>query len=202
MNRRAKPDPRPNLRIVAGLWKGRNLEFLDLPGVRPTPNRVRETLFNWLAPYIEGATCLDLFAGSGALGFEAVSRGAAAATLVENDRRICTQIENEILRFGSETIHVVAAEARRFVKEASTAYDVVFLDPPFGDGLAQKTLTALAENSRILQPASLIYVEWESETEIAPPPGLDWLRRAQAAEVQYALLGNGTNAAGPNPTSS
>ncbi len=189
MNRRAKSDPRSNLRVIAGRWKGRNLEFLDLPGVRPTPNRVRETLFNWLAPHVEGAACLDLFAGSGVLGFEAVSRGAATATLVESDRRICGQIENEILRFGAETIHVVASDARRFVQEANTAYDVVFLDPPFNRGLVQKTLAALAENDRILQPASLIYVEWESETEIAPPPALHWLHRKHASQVQYALLG-------------
>lgn len=184
MNRRVKS----SLRVIAGRWKGRKLEFLDLPGVRPTPNRVRETLFNWLAPHLEGTACLDLFAGSGALGFEAVSRGAATATLIESDPRICEQIGKEILRFGAETIRVVASDARRFVQQTDTAYDVVFLDPPFNRGLAQETLTAIVK-SRILRPTSLIYLEWESGTALAPPPALHWLHRGRASEVQYALLG-------------
>lgn len=182
-------NPRPKVRIIAGRWKGRNLEFPDLPGVRPTPNRVRETLFNWLAPNIRGANCLDLFAGSGALGFEAVSRGAQAATLVESDRRICEQLENEIARLSAKTVRVAAADAERFIRGADTAYDVVFLDPPFERGLAQKTLDAIAENDRILRTGALVYVEWEPATEITPPPGLDWLRRGQASQVRYALLG-------------
>ncbi len=185
VNARAKS----TLRLIGGRWRRRNLEFLDLPAIRPTPNRVRETLFGWLAPGIEGAACLDLFAGSGVLGFEAVSRGAAAATLVESERRICAQIASEIARFGAGAIKVVTADAQAFVRRARTAYDVVFLDPPFGAGLAQKTLTALADNARILAPTALIYVEWEAKTEITPPAGLDVLRIKRASEVQYALLG-------------
>ncbi len=185
MNARTKAQ----LRIIGGRWARHNLKFLDLPEVRPTPNRVRETLFNWLAPYIEGAACLDLFAGSGALGFEAVSRGAASATLVESNRRICTQIKSEIARFDTGAIKVIAADAHAFVRQTRNRYDIVFLDPPFGGGVAQKTLTALAENGHILSPASLVYVEWRSETGIAPPAGLNILRQKQASEVQYALLG-------------
>ncbi len=177
------------LRIIGGRWRRRNLEFLDLPEIRPTPNRVRETLFNWLAPRIAGAACLDLFAGSGVLGFEAISRGAASAALVENNRRICTQLESEAARFGSDAIKVFTADAHAFVHRARTAYDVVFLDPPFGGDLAQKTLAALAENHRVLSPTSLIYVEWEAKTELTPPAGLALLHKKQAAGVQYALLG-------------
>ena len=180
---------RSKLRIVGGRWRRRGLEFLDLPQVRPTPNRVRETLFNWLAPRIEGAVCLDLFAGSGVLGFEAVSRGAAEATLVEIDRRVRAQIESEIRRFGTGVVRVVAADARAFARRAHTAYDVVFLDPPFGMGLVPVMLNALAGNPRILAPAALVYVEWEAGVGLTLPGELRVLRRKQASGVQYALVG-------------
>ena len=177
------------LRIIGGRWRRRNLEFPELSEIRPTPNRVRETLFNWLAPSIEGAKCLDLFAGSGALGFEAVSRGAAAATLIESNQKICAQIESEIARFATTAIKVVNADAPSFIQRARSAYDVVFLDPPFDNGLVHKTLQALTENRHVLSATSLIYVEWEAQTNIVPPIGLDILRQDQASKVQYALLG-------------
>ena len=184
MNGRTKS----GLRIIGGRWGGRNLEFLGAAGIRPTPNRVRETLFNWLASRIEGANCLDLFAGSGALGFEAVSRGAAAATLVEKDRQACAQIKSESTRFDTGAVRVVAADAFAFIRQARPAYDIVFLDPPFDRGLVRKALATLAENSRILSPSASIYIEWEPKTGVTPPPGFKVLHKKQASEVQYALL--------------
>ena len=157
---------------------------------------MRETLFNWLAPRIEGASCLDLFAGSGALGFEAVSRGARAATLVESNPRICAQIESEIARFATDAITVIQSDACAFVKQAHTAYDVIFLDPPFDGRHLQKTLAALAASKRVLSPTSLIYAECAAQTEIAPPTGLSVLRCNRASEVQYALLGYNPDEAG------
>ena len=181
------------LRIIGGRWRRRNLEFLNLPGIRPTPNRVRETLFNWIALDIEGAKCLDLFAGSGALGFEALSRGAAAATLIEIEPRVCAQLESEITRFGATGVEVITADAHTFLKQASGAYDIIFIDPPFGAGLAQEALALIALNSRILSPASLIYVEQETDANITPPTGFSVLRQKQTPEVLYALLGVRSN---------
>ena len=176
------------LRIIGGQWRNHHLEFRDLPAIRPTPNRVRETLFNWLAPGIEGAACLDLFAGSGALGFEAVSRGAASANLVDNDPHVCAQIRREIARFGNDAVRVTAADAHAFVCQTDSAYDVVFVDPPFGAGLARTTLELLAKNNHILSPMALIYLEWEAGTPIEPPDTFGFLRQQRAAEVQYGLL--------------
>ena len=110
--------PPGKVRIIAGDWRGRHLEFADEPHLRPTPDRVRETLFNWLQPAIDGAVCLDLFAGSGALGFEALSRGAAHATLVDADARACAQIRREAKRFGARGIEVVHDSAERFIANA------------------------------------------------------------------------------------
>ena len=175
------------LRIIGGRWKRRNLEFRDSPEIRPTPNRVRETLFNWLASRIEGAACLDLFAGSGALGFEAVSRNAASARLVESERRTCAQLESEVRRFGAKEIRITRADARVFVRQARSAYDVIFLDPPFGRGLVEETMTGILNNSQLLSPTSLVYVERESA--VAPPAGWDVLREGRTSEVWYALFG-------------
>jgi len=107
--------PPGKVRIIAGDWRGRRLEFAGEPHLRPTPDRVRETLFNWLQPAIGGAVCLDLFAGSGALGFEALSRGAAHATLVDADARVCAQIRREAKRFGAQGIEVVHDSAESFI---------------------------------------------------------------------------------------
>ena len=176
------------LRIIGGRWKRRNLEFLKLPEIRPTPIRVRETLFNWIADYIEGANCLDLFSGSGVLSFESISRGAKSATLVEINPRICTQIKSEITRFNNDTIKIITDDVDVFLRQTCTKYDIVFIDPPFNFELAQKTLTTLVQNKHILSPTSLIYIEWGSKTRITPPIELSVLRQKQASKVQYALL--------------
>lgn len=179
---------KPELRIIGGRWRRRNLGFSSLPEVRPTPNRVRETLFNWLSGHIEAATCLDLFAGSGALSFEAISRGAASATLVEKNPLVCKQLEHEIARFNACTIHAVLEDAYNFVHRSSTAYDIVFIDPPFGSGSARKMLETIAQNDHILEPDALIYAEWDARDNIEPPGKLKTLCQKQTAGVRYALF--------------
>ena len=176
------------LRIIGGRWRGRNIEFLQATDIRPTPNRVRETLFNWLARRVESAACLDLFAGSGVLGFEAVSRGAASATLIENNPLVCKQLGREITRLEASTMCAVEADACAFIRRTTNAYNLLFIDPPFDSGLYRKTLDAILKNDRILAPAALIYIEWKAGEPLAPPAKLNMVRRQQASEVQYALF--------------
>src|SRR5210317_1361034 len=131
----ASKKPRPGrLRIVAGKWRSRLLDIADVPGLRPTSERIRETLFNWLAPSIQGARCLDLFAGTGALGFEALSRGATLVIFVENSRRAARAIEKsaQILDAAGAVVH--RGDANDYLRDAAPAsFDIVFLDPPFAD---------------------------------------------------------------------
>lgn len=178
-----------NVRIIAGDWRGRRLEFLDEPDLRPTPDRVRETLFNWLQPVIEGAVCLDLFAGSGALGFEALSRGAAGATLVDADARVCAQIRRQAEHFGAGGVEVVHDDAGHFIAATvvSRAYDIVFLDPPFAANLLQESCRLLDGNGGLMHSGTLIYVE-SAAASFAPPPDWRRLRRSRASGVEYFLL--------------
>lgn len=183
------------LRIIGGTWRGRRLEFLDLPQVRPTPERVRETLFNWLSPDIGNAVCLDLFAGSGALSFEAVSRGAAYVMAVETDRRICAQIRTERQRFNTAAIEVFCRHAEQFVADLDTKCDVIFVDPPFGQNLVIGTLVLLAGSTCVQSNRTLVYVEYEAGISASVISALDGgkerfqvLRQSRAAQVGCTLL--------------
>lgn len=181
--------PQGRVRIIAGDWRGRHLEFADEPLVRPTPDRVRETLFNWLQPAIDGAVCLDLFAGSGALGFEALSRGAAHATLVDADAQVCAQIRREAKRFGARGIEVVHDSAERFIANtgAARAYDIVFLDPPFASDLLAETCRLLDGCGGLIHPRTLIYAE-AAAGSFTPPRHWRCVRRSRAHDVEYFLL--------------
>ncbi|HSN00859.1 MAG TPA: 16S rRNA (guanine(966)-N(2))-methyltransferase RsmD [Rudaea sp.] len=182
--------PRPaslpgKLRIIAGSLRGSRIAVPDAPGLRPTPERVRETLFNWLAPVIEGAKCLDLFAGTGALGIEALSRGAASVDFVESDVRLADLLRANLARLRQDAqVHVV--DALRFLAHAARAYDVVFLDPPFAVNLWNAAAQAL-EDHGCLKDAAWIYVE--SPAHGAPAFPQDWTlhREGRAGEVRYAL---------------
>jgi len=132
MRREAVPG---RLRIIAGRWRGRRLTVPALPGLRPTPDRVRETLFNWLGPRVEGARCLDLFAGTGALGFEAASRGAAQVVMVEQASRAVAQLRSHAAALLADVVEVVDREALSWLGGRFRRFDIVFLDPPFGRGL-------------------------------------------------------------------
>lgn len=178
------------LRIIGGRHRGRRLRFPPGVEIRPTPDRVRETLFNWLQPRIVGARVLDLFAGSGALGLEALSRGAAHATFIEKDRRGAVAIEALLREWQEANASVICSDALSWLAGARSLapFDVVFLDPPYDAGLLGTAATALA-HSRLLAPDARIYVEIRARE---PLPGLPdaWqsIRDGRAGEVGYHLF--------------
>ena len=179
-SKRAAPG---RVRIVGGEWRGRRIDVPARADVRPTPDRVRETLFNWLGQRLDGAVCLDLFAGSGALGFEAASRGAARVVMVEADRAIAAALRKSRERLGAAAVEIVALEALAFLARGSERFDVVFLDPPFRQNALPALLAALPPR---LRRGARVYVEGERPAEAAAP----WreLRRARAGQVSYQLL--------------
>lgn len=175
------------IRIIGGLWRGRKLPVPDSPGLRPTTDRVRETLFNWLAPELNGARCLDCFAGSGALGFEAVSRYAEHATLLEADRTVAAQLKKNVALIGTDKITVQNTDALKWLSQPGTPYQVVFLDPPFRKGLLAETITLLEAHGWLADEA-FIYVEAEAESTAADVPANWTLHREKVAgQVAYRL---------------
>jgi 16S rRNA (guanine966-N2)-methyltransferase len=185
--------PQRTLRIIAGQWRGRKFRFP--PGdIRPTPDRVRETLFNWLQSRIEGARCLDLFAGSGALGLEALSRGAASAVFVEQQREAAAAIEALLAQWQASGGTVFRTEAQRYLSAAQPrAFDLAFLDPPFGAGALAAAAAALEHGW--LAAGAHIYVE-RARREALPPMPVSWreLRSGTAGEVGYHLFAAGESA--------
>jgi 16S rRNA (guanine966-N2)-methyltransferase len=180
--------PIRELRIIGGQLRGRKLSFPDEAGLRPTPDRVRETLFNWLGPYIVGTRVLDLFAGSGALGLEALSRGAAAVTLVENSRIAVATLRATVARFAVESVRIETSDALAFLRSTGETYDVIFLDPPFAAGLLVPTLAQLAKK-RVLAAGGFCYVECPRDAPLPPlPEGWVIHRTGVAGEVGYHLL--------------
>lgn len=176
-----------SLRIVAGSLRGSRLAVPDRPGLRPTPDRVRETLFNWLAPVIAGARCLDLYAGTGALGIEALSRGAGECVFVERDRALCRQLQDNLARLKVAGARVVADDAFAFLAApAPTPFDLVFLDPPFDAGLWNETALRL-ERGGWLGAAARIYVESTLQADFTAPPTWILHREGRAGMVRYAL---------------
>ncbi len=181
---------KPNqLRIIAGKWRSRVINFPEFDSIRPTPNRIRETLFNWLQTRILGAQCLDLFAGSGALGFEALSRGAANAVFVDNHAGIITHLETQGAAFEASDFECVCLEALAWLRKPATqVFDIVFLDPPFNKALIPECLQLLQEN-HWLAPGAAIYVEQASTLEqLNLPSGLALAQHKRAGEVYYGLL--------------
>ena len=184
--RRARPHA-GRFRIIGGEWRGRRIAIPEAPGVRPTPDRVRETLFNWLAPVIEGARCLDLFAGSGALGLEALSRGAARVVFVDREPRVlaCIGIALETVRCERATL--ARADGLRYLAREATLFDIVFLDPPYRENLVPQALDRLAAGGW-LAPGASIYIESERQAGVpSPPPGWHVARSATAGQVGYHL---------------
>ena len=178
----------PNvLRIIGGEWRGRRIRFPRRPGIRPTPDRVRETLFNWLAPVISDSRCLDLFAGSGALGLEALSRGAAGVTFVESDRATADALREIVTTLAPDRGRVIHREALSWLAEPPQPFDIAFLDPPFGSGLVAPAARAL-ELGGWLQPDARVYLEMPA-TEGPPvlPAGWTLHRSGRAGAVGYHL---------------
>lgn len=163
----------------------------EVEDLRPTPDRVRETLFNWLAGSIEGARCLDLYAGSGALGFEAASRGAARAVLVEKNERAVDSMRGQARALDAHQIEIVHADVRHWLHGEATAFDIVFVDPPYGSGDLGEVCTLL-EQGTWLAPGALVYLESGLEPASLPlPPAWRVLRRQKAGRVRYHLAAAG-----------
>ena len=185
MKPRASSAPVGRVRIIAGRLRGSKIDVPDLPGLRPTSDRVRETLFNWLAPHLAGARCLDLFAGSGALGFEAASRGAAEVWMIERDARAAAHLRGTAQRLQAESVRVEAGDALGWLRSADApSFDLAFVDPPFSAGLLDASLAALAPR---LADGALVYVE--SPRDSAPAVPAEWAlhREGHTREVRYAL---------------
>jgi 16S rRNA (guanine966-N2)-methyltransferase len=174
------------LRIVAGSLRGSRLAVPDRPGLRPTSDRVRETLFNWLTPVIEGARCLDLYAGTGALGIEAISRGAAACTFVESDRALAKDLRENLARLKVEHARVVDGDALSMLSGSAEPFDIAFLDPPFGADLWESSAERL-ESAGWLAASAWIYVESPVDAAFAVPATWMLHRDGQAGAVRYAL---------------
>ncbi len=176
------------LRIIGGQWRSRKLTFPDSAGLRPTPDRVRETLFNWLQPIIHGARCLDLFAGSGALGFEALSRGASEVVMVDCDAQVTAFLRKHIDNLHAQGAQLVQADALNYLAaEAPPApFDIVFLDPPFRHNLLLPCCQKLEEQAW-LKAGARIYLEAESEFTLALPQNWRITHSKRAGEVGYYL---------------
>lgn len=185
---KTKPRSANRLRIIGGEWRGRRLSFPDSAGVRPTPDRVRETLFNWLAPVIEGARCLDLFSGSGALGFEALSRGAGSVVMVDSDAAVIARLHEHAATLHASGAQLVQADAPRYLQHPPAAgFDIVFLDPPFRHHLIAPCCELLERNGW-LKPGAYIYIESESDLPVAwLPPHWRISRSKKAGQVSYQL---------------
>ena len=179
------------IRIIGGEWRSRQLPFIEVPGLRPTPDRVRETLFNWLQGEIAASRCLDLFAGSGAIGFEALSRYAAEVVLVEKHAKVAQQLRDNLASLkieGERRATIVNKDAIKYLEETAEAFDIIFLDPPYRKGLLPKVLQQIVSRS-LLSTNGLIYLEHESEEQF---DWLQWdlevLKQSKAGQVCGVLL--------------
>lgn len=174
------------VRIIAGQWRGSRLDVPALPGLRPSSDRVRETVFNWLQGEIAGARCLDLFAGSGALGFEAASRGAAQVCLIEQADAALTTLRDAARRLDARQVEIIRADALAWLaRTADRQFDLVFIDPPFAADLHQKALTALLP---WLAARAIVYVEAAREQGLPTlPPGFSWQRQSGTRDVLFGL---------------
>lgn len=175
------------LRIIGGRWRGHRISLPARAGIRPTGDRIRETLFNWLAPFIDGARCLDLFAGSGALGLEALSRGAGETVFVEHDSGVANRLEQTLEQLGCRDATVVRGDALEFLRGAPTPFDVVFLDPPFGE-MDLGNLCTLLERGWLSREARIYLETGRADRLPALPPGWTVAREKTAGQVRFALV--------------
>jgi 16S rRNA (guanine966-N2)-methyltransferase len=193
----------PNtLRIIGGQWRGRKLKFPEIDAIRPTPDRVRETLFNWLQHNIVGARCLDLFAGSGALGIEALSRGAVETVFVDREPAVAKYLRETMALLKAEGADVIVADANKWLSSnSSKPFDIVFLDPPFADSELRRTC-GLLESQNWLASDAYIYIECSS-TNGAPSLPANWslIKSKTAGQVGY-YLARRQNSAAKSPAQS
>ena len=185
-NKKSQPG---RLRIVAGNWRSRLLQIADVPGLRPTSERVRETLFNWLANDTHGARCLDLCAGTGALGLEALSRGAGHATFVEKSAAATRTLESNIRLLDAQGAEVVTGDARKFIAAYDgPPFDIAFLDPPFAEDMLGELCRLLARGD-VLASSALVYLEMDKKQLPPPlPDGWTTIKDKAAGNVRYLLV--------------
>jgi len=180
------------LRIIGGIWRGRKLGFLDREGLRPTTDRVRETLFNWLQVDVPGSRCLDLFAGSGALGFEAASRGAAKVLMVDNEMDTVDTLKSNINLLSARQISVVCSDAIRYLSSAKEIFDIVFIDPPYRSEVIVQCCHLL-ESEQCLSDHAKIYIECDARQDLSKesnglPDNWQCLKHKTAGQVGYHLF--------------
>jgi len=175
-------------RIIGGVWRGRKISFDDAKGLRPTTDRVRETAFNWLQFELANSICLDCFAGSGAMGFEAASRGAASVFMLENNSATAANLKETARVLAANTVHIETTDTLLWLQQAkSQAFDIVFIDPPYQSDLLEKTCEQL-ENSQLLQAQTKIYLEHAVNDKINLPPSWTCLKSKTAGQVAYKLF--------------
>lgn len=182
--------PKKNqLRIISGKWRGRKLPIADIEGLRPTGDRVRETLFNWLMVDIQGSHCLDLFSGSGALGFESLSRGASSVIMIEKNKQAAKLIENNCKDLNTSAATVVQGDCIRWLQtnaQLKNSVDIAFVDPPFALNLWQSSLDSLVSSS-LLNKDALIYVETPKISKLTITPSLSLTKEKTTGDVSYRL---------------
>ena len=187
MTKRSKTAQSGKLRIIGGSWRGRKLSIAPVAELRPTPDRIRETLFNWLAPYLPGANCLDLFAGTGALGLEALSRAAARATLVDSSPLVCKQLKEHLDLLKADNAQVSQGDVLKFLSTPpELSYDLIFLDPPYHSDLLTKCCAKLNQEAW-LKPNSWVYVETAKGETFAEPANWRLHKEKTAGQVHSRL---------------
>ncbi|WP_438971068.1 16S rRNA (guanine(966)-N(2))-methyltransferase RsmD [Methylophaga sp.] len=188
MARQNKANRVGNLRIIGGIWRGRKLGFPDVEGLRPTGDRVRETVFNWLQPVLGGSRCLDLFAGSGALGLEAASRGASDVILVEADRQAWQQLKTNLTTLQANQCQLIHGQAEQFLAAQAQPFDLVFIDPPYQLNL-WTDIADLLTKKRLLRDGARIYLEYPSRQDLPQlPESWHLFKEKQAGDVKYCLF--------------
>lgn len=176
------------VRIIAGEWRSRKLPVADVPGLRPSTDRVRETVFNWLQHAVIQAECLDLFAGTGAFGFEAASRGAKEVTMLEINTQALSGLKQSVELLKTNKIRVQHGDALKWLSMTTQAFDIIFVDPPFDKNLSSQTLKAL-NDSACLKSGSLIYLEEAKQAiKTVIPDNMEMLKEGKTSHVRYALF--------------
>ncbi|WP_088332688.1 16S rRNA (guanine(966)-N(2))-methyltransferase RsmD [Lacimicrobium sp. SS2-24] len=183
-----RPKAQGQIRIIAGQWRGRKLPVLSREGLRPTTDRTKETLFNWLMPYISGRQCLDAFAGTGGLGLEALSRYADSADFVEQDNGAVTMLKDNLRRLAVQPTKAAVHQGNilHVLPALKGPYSLVFLDPPFNQGLLQPTIDSLVDTQKLTSDA-LIYLEMEKGAALRVPANWRLLKQKQSTQVDYRL---------------
>jgi len=183
-SRKPAPQSLSQLRIIGGQWRGRKLQFAPVEGLRPTGDRLRETLFNWLQFRLPGARCLDLFAGSGALGLEALSRGASSVDFVELNSHAARTLKEQLRLLEAQGAQVHSCRAANFLASNDKQYDIIFVDPPFAEDLWQGSLSALEGH---LSEETLVYIETPRDTALSTPPNWQLIKEKRTGQVCMRL---------------